>query len=106
MTYSCKCQCSSFREHALGITFSSTAMPTRRPQVVETADTERRWDKDMPAYKRLRDDNLQPRHIDGSAELEARATDSIEVNKGHVFGKHLSLVKDAQDVVNEMRPPS
>lgn len=29
--------------------------------------------KDMSAYKRLRQDRLQPPHIDGSAALEARA---------------------------------
>lgn len=40
------------------------------------------WVRDMHAYKRLRDQGLQPKHIDGSAKLEARATDRLEVEMG------------------------
>ena len=40
---------------------------------------EKRWDRDMPAYMRLRRNGLQPAQIDGCAELETRANTQIEV---------------------------
>ena len=47
---------------------------------------ERRWQKDMPAYARLRADGLQPRHIDGSAELEAHLSEGqLEADMRHLF---------------------
>lgn len=44
---------------------------------------EKRWDTDMPAYKRLVDDGVQPPRIDGSADLEARCTIRDQVETGH-----------------------
>lgn len=49
------------------------------------SEMERRWSKDMPAYRRLRDQGLQPRQIDGCAELEATANSELEV------GLHLRI---------------
>lgn len=47
--------------------------------------TERNWDKDMPAYKRLRHTGVQPRSIDGAAQLEARASESFEITSGQLM---------------------
>lgn len=44
----------------------------------------RGWVRDMEAYKRLRDQGLQPKRIDGSARLEAKASDRFEVEMGHL----------------------
>lgn len=54
--------------------FAPSAMPSRgtNQTAVDTNAREGRWNKDMPAYKRLRRDGLQPERIDGSATLEAR----------------------------------
>lgn len=46
---------------------------------------ERRWEKDMPAYKRLRQNRVQPRGIDGSATLEAKANSQFEVERGRLY---------------------
>lgn len=43
---------------------------------------EARWDKDMPAYKRLRQNGLQPPRIDGSAILESQATTDKQIEMG------------------------
>lgn len=45
-------------------------------------DTERRWSKDHAAYKRLVADGLQPKVLDGAAELERRATRDVEITHG------------------------
>lgn len=38
----------------------------------------------MPAYKRLRQDGLQPKSIDGAAEVEKKAKESWQVETGLV----------------------
>ncbi len=48
--------------------------------------TEKQWDKDRPAYKRLRHHGLQPPHVDGAHELETRASNDLEVNTGYAYG--------------------
>lgn len=49
--------------------------------------TERTWDKDRPAYKRLRMEGMQPPHVDGAARLESVASNDLEVNTGLRYGK-------------------
>jgi len=83
--------------------FSATAMVTRQPGVINTHNLEAGWEKDMPAYKRMRDENLQPAHIDGSARMEALATDPLEITTGHRYGKSLPLVKDVQEALDQSR---
>lgn len=46
--------------------------------------TESRWQKDMPAYKRLRADGLQPKTIDGAANVEKKAKEAWQVETGMV----------------------
>lgn len=46
---------------------------------------ENRWQRDMKAYKELRRQGLQPRQIDGSDQLSAKATDRLEIEMGHVL---------------------
>jgi hypothetical protein len=46
---------------------------------------EQQLDKDRSAYKRLRDEGLQPRTVAGSAELEATMNHRFEAEVGHVF---------------------
>lgn len=48
---------------------------------------EARWEKDMPAYHRLRRNGLQPPHIDGCAQLEGRAGSQMEIEMGHLIDK-------------------
>ena len=38
--------------------------------------------KDLDAYRRLRMNGTQPKQIDGAAKIEARATDSWQVETG------------------------
>lgn len=49
----------------------------------EVSDVKRRdaqLDKDRAAYKRLRHDGIQPHSVDGSANLEQRAVEQIDVD--------------------------
>ena len=55
---------------------------TRGQRVAEVNQTEKNWNKDMPAYKRLRENGLQPKAIDGSAEIEKKAKHEWQVETG------------------------
>ena len=67
------------------ISFGSSGMPTRSPVAAATEAREKRWNKDMPAYKALRAQGLQPPRIDGSAELASKAETRFEVESGKVM---------------------
>lgn len=66
------------------IAVSSSAMPNRRSSAHGINQKEARWDKDMDAYKRLRQDGLQPPTIDGSAKLESKAEHKFQVETGRL----------------------
>lgn len=57
----------------------SNSTTTKGAKVAEINQRASSWDKDMPAYKRLRQEGLQPRSIDGAARLESTATTEAQV---------------------------
>ena len=67
-----------------GVRMATNSTTTRGKRVSEVNQTERNWNKDMPAYKRLRADGLQPRKIDGAAEVEKKANEKWQVETGIV----------------------
>jgi hypothetical protein len=83
----------SYREHLLGVVLGASAIPSRAihrtpGQVDEpawrTEARERRWARDMPAFKSLVDQGYDPPHIDGSADLANRATSVEQINAGRL----------------------
>lgn len=62
-----------------GISFGANPSTTKGQEVALINKRASNWEKDMPAYKRLRKNGLQPKGIDGAAALEARATTAAEV---------------------------
>lgn len=63
---------------------------------------EKRWNRDMPAYKRLRDQGYQPAHIDGAADLERDATTRFEIESGQVFKGKEKQVTEAVQFVEDL----
>lgn len=80
--------CPDYRTHIRGINVGG--FPT------DVTLTERKWDLDMPAYKRLVNDGIQPAKIDGCYVMERAAKDKIEIEAGRPFDQAtLSQIKDA-----------
>lgn len=79
--------CPTQGAHYRSITVAASATPTRKVEVSRIDAKERQWDRDMPAYKRLRQDGLQPKSIDGSADFEKRAESKLEVESGTLLNK-------------------
>lgn len=67
-----------------GVRMGMNTTTTRGRRVAEIDKTERGWQKDMPAYKRLRQNGLQPKSIDGAAEIEKKAKHEWQVETGIV----------------------
>ena len=65
-----------------GVSFSASSMPSRKQDNNRIEATERQWSKDMDAYKRLKQDGLQPAKIDGAANIEKKADHSSQVVTG------------------------
>jgi putative FmdB family regulatory protein len=68
----------------------------------EVDSTEARWDKDLPAYKRLRHNGYQPPSVDGCATLETEATSGFEIETGLKYG-HMdsTLVEESMQMARE-----
>ena len=64
--------------------FSAELMPTRSgsSRSASVIQKERVLDKDLDAYKRLRQDGIQPKTIDGAANVESRATEKWQAESG------------------------
>lgn len=95
------CDCPSYREHLLSISVAPSAMPSRNPEAVRINAKEAAWQRDMPAYKVLREQGVQPKAIDGAADLAARAETKMEVESGHLLPTRAQR-ETASEVLAEM----
>lgn len=73
----------AFAENSRTLMIAPSALLTRSG----ASEDKKAWakmEKDMPAYKRLRDDGLQPPSVRGAADLEARAEDKADIESAVV----------------------
>lgn len=84
----------SYRDHLVGFGVSATAIPSRLinhtpgvpdEPVAQTLIRERRWDRDMAAFKRLHDQGLTPPQVDGSALRERQGQTEYDVTERPVI---------------------
>lgn len=80
----------------------STGVANSNPKYHEVEAREKRWNRDMPAYKRLRDQGYQPRSIDGAADLERDATTQFEIESGTAFRGQGKKVEEAVKFVEDL----
>lgn len=67
------------------VTFAPSAMLTRNPEAARAAAKDPQLEKDRDAYKRLRRNGEQPKHVGGSAYFEAKANESCEITTGMII---------------------
>lgn len=72
-----------FACHVRSISFSPSAQGSERAQAAVRTDKE--WDRDHAAYRRMVKNGLQPPTLDGCAELETRASTQEEIERGHIY---------------------
>lgn len=61
-----------------------TSVQTGNVFVPVQGQAEKQWEKDLPAYARLRAQGLQPKSTSGTAYLESHATTEYEIVSGRV----------------------
>ena len=62
------------------------------PLTAEARTTQQQYDRDHQAYRRLRDNGLQPDHVKGSYQLEGSVEDQFDVTYKERFGKPAEAV--------------
>lgn len=70
-----------------GVHVAPSALENKGQAVRDTNAREKRWDKDMPAYRRMRHRGMQPRQIDGAARTEDNVDDQIDIDLQHIIGQ-------------------
>jgi putative FmdB family regulatory protein len=97
-------ECGQSMGKLLGMPYVSPSAVPSRNNVIDLEATKRAEKEkvaDMDAYKRLRENGVQPPSINGSARLEAKAEEKHEVNSGKTFStatgrkRGMGLVRDA-----------
>jgi hypothetical protein len=80
----------SYRDHLVGFGLSAKAIPSRavhrtpgQPDepAIKTHNREKRWERDIPAYKRLHAEGLRPRRMEGSAFRERTGDTEYDVTQ-------------------------
>lgn len=71
----------SYQEGCFGCRVSSLSIGTSEKFNIEKS-REVALSKDLDAYKRLRQNNVQPKCIDGASRVEARAQEKWQVESG------------------------
>lgn len=82
------------------VSITPAATPTRRDvRYKATDDLEKGWQKDLPAYKTLVKDGLQPDTVDGAHELMMRAETKTEIEEGTI---HTPEERKASEAASEL----
>ena len=79
-----KCTPNCFPCKLRAINFAPSAMPNRNPNAARASIKDPLLEKDREAYRRLRRQGEQPKHVEGSAYLEAKANESFEITTGRL----------------------
>ena len=87
-----ECVASCFGCKMESVTFAPSAMATRNPNAARAFVKDPQLVKDREAYKRLRRNGEQPKHVEGSAKLEAIAESSAEIATGLVMNDPQGLL--------------
>lgn len=84
MAYPHTDDCTCYRCEKLSVSFSSSAMPTRKgsAETIATNQREARWHKDIPAYQSLVKNGVQPRTIDGCHDVAQSTAEKFEIATG------------------------
>lgn len=83
-----ECESSCYGCKLESVSFAPSAMPTRNPGAARAAVKDPQLDKDREAYRALRRQGEQPKHVEGSARLAAMAESSAEITTGLLMTEH------------------
>lgn len=88
-------------EQAQGAHYRGVALSPPTPGVWASKRKDALLNADMGAYKRLRQNGVQPKNVNGSARLEQRATTEFEVSAGQILPDRRA-VKLTESVLSDL----
>ena len=66
----CTCGQDSQKVLGVGLHIGAGALPNKRAGIHQIDRTQAEWDRDLPAYKRMADEGLQPKSTHNAAAVE------------------------------------
>lgn len=87
--------CFGCRVASVSVAPSATPSRNRGAEAKATNEREQRWAKDHAAYKRMWNQGLSPKVLDGAADLESRAVNEADVELGLGMSEHVEIATDA-----------
>jgi hypothetical protein len=87
------------------VTIAPSAMGTRFPEAERAKAGDPQLEKDRDAYKRLRRDGTQPKHVQGSSHFEKHANEQIEVEMGVII-EDAADRRQTAELIAQMPAPS
>lgn len=85
------------------VVIAASCMPTRSDiNFDKSHKKEALQSKDMAAYKRLRKEGIQPKQIDGSANMESNARSKYEITAGTLLQGEKSDKKRKERALNDL----
>lgn len=88
------------------VSIAPSAMGTRYPAAARAKIKDPVLDKDRDAYKRLRKQGEQPKHVEGSAHFERHASESFEIETGVIVDDRKDRLQMAAAMAGAPAPSS
>ena len=86
------------------ITFGASCTPNRRAEAFGKSVEESDRDKNLAAYKRLRESGVQPASTKDAANLERYSDTKFEIESGRRFGD-AKRAKQVESILADTPPP-
>ena len=94
-----------FRCKIIGVTFDSSTMPGRKHATFRERVKESDRDKNLAAYRRLRESGVQPASTAQAANLERYSDTKFEIESGRRFGD-AKRAKRVEKLLADTPPPT
>lgn len=104
-TIRCQCGKAATQVIGVGVSIAAAAMPNKKSssRTIAIDTTEKQWDRDLPAYKRMRRAGLQPSTTQGAADLENRVGDQFDIDhSGALAHGSRAQVEDTASTLHEL----
>ena len=86
-----------------GFGIGAKVLVTRNPGLVDRKQTEKEYSANLPAYKRMKKEGLQPKRFTDAAKVEARAVSKFEIESGQNFHGDAKQGRRADEVQLALR---
>jgi hypothetical protein len=88
------------------VSIAPSALVTRSPSAARALTTDPQLHRDRDAYRRLRQNGEQPKHVQGSEHIEKHANESFEISTGMIVDDSHDRIRLAEGFAGAPDPAS